>query len=208
MTLGRKLKNLCERNKFYILTNGKQTEKNYFDLIKSKRSIYDVKVKYLNATPSQLVNYAKNYTDFANQVWCVFDIDNTYEEGALIPALNKAEELGVNIAFSNQSFEVWLLSHFKRCDYSMNISRLNNELNSIIKNELGLTNHKYDKADKELLGKYFIPKYKNAIVNSKIVHQKYIKECSNKSTHQQYKIWEWNSCTNVYELIEALQLEK
>ena len=91
----------------------------------------------------------------------------------------------------------------------MNNTRLINELNDTLKNQLGLSNHKYEKADKELLSKHFIPRYKKAILNSKIVHQRYIKEYHiSCGSHQREKIWEWNSCTNVYELIEALQLEK
>lgn len=35
--MGRNQKKLQVRNRFYILTNGKETEKNYFDLIKCKK---------------------------------------------------------------------------------------------------------------------------------------------------------------------------
>jgi len=205
--MARKLKKLTERDKFYILTNGKQTEKNYFDLIKSKRSVFDVDVKYFNDDPYQLIKHAQSYIVDANQVWCVFDIDNSFEEGGLIPALKLAEETGVNIAFSNQAFEVWLISHFKKCNYPMNTSRHIFELNLIIKNDLGLSNKKYSKSDKNLLEAHFIPRYKQAITNCKIIHQNYIKEHDRLYyPNTGYRIWEWNSCSNVYELIEALQL--
>ncbi len=46
--MARRSKKLQIRNTFYILTNGKETEKNYFDLIKSNKSIYDVKIEYHN----------------------------------------------------------------------------------------------------------------------------------------------------------------
>ena len=72
----RNKRSLDARSKFYILTNGRETEKNYFDLIKSKKSIFDVKVEYQNSNPVQLVRYASQYLREANQVWCVFDIDN------------------------------------------------------------------------------------------------------------------------------------
>lgn len=49
--MSRRQKSLEVRNKFYILTNGKETEKNYFNLIKSKKSIYDVKIEYHNEDP-------------------------------------------------------------------------------------------------------------------------------------------------------------
>jgi len=205
--MARKLKKLSERNRFYILTNGKQTEKNYFVLIKSKHSVFNVDIKYFNDDPYHLVKHAQSYIEEANQVWCVFDIDNSFKEGGLKNALKLAEETGVNIAFSNQAFEVWLISHFKKCDYPMDTARHIFELNSIIKNELRLSNKKYSKSDKELLETYFIPRYKQAIMNCKIVHQSYIKEHNRADcAYIDYKIWEWNSCSNVYELIEALQL--
>lgn len=205
--MSRRQKNLQVRNKFYILTNGKETEKNYFDLIKCKRSIYDVKVEYHNYDPYKLVEYGTTLTD-ANQVWCVFDIDNTMEEGSLIPALNLSNNSNVQIAFSNMAFEVWLLSHYNKVERTMDNDKLILEMDKLLKRELNLSK-KYDKSDRELLKKHFIPVYKTAIDNSKIIHQKYIAEHEKiYNGNKSYRIWEWNSCSNVYKLIEALQLTK
>ena len=100
--MARRSKNLQIRNTFYILTNGKETEKNYFDLIKSNKSIYDVKIEYHNLSSLQLVKYGLTIPN-ANQIWCVFDIDNTMEENILIPTINLAKKNNINIAFSNKS---------------------------------------------------------------------------------------------------------
>lgn len=156
----RKITNV--RDTFYILTNGKETEKNYFELLKTKKSVYKVVVKYMNDDPLQLVQHALEISD-ANQVWCVFDIDNSYAEGRLIPAINLANESRVvNIAFSNVAFEVWLLSHYKKTENQMNNSKLIEEMNELLQNTLGLKD-KYNKASKELLEKYFIPKISIAV---------------------------------------------
>ena len=117
--MSRKTKKINTRDKFYIITNGEQTEKNYFDLLKSKKSIYDMKVLFFNDSPLNLVKHASEYVDDANQVWCVFDIDNSFEEGNLIETLNSAKKDEINIAFSNLAFEVWLISHFKKCEKAM-----------------------------------------------------------------------------------------
>lgn len=90
--MARKSKKLQIRNTFYILTNGKETEKNYFDLIKSNKSIYDVKIEYHNLSSLQLVKYGLTIPN-ANQIWCVFDIDNTMEENILIPTINLAKKI-------------------------------------------------------------------------------------------------------------------
>ena len=36
-----------QRNKFYIITNGRETEYNYFNALKSKKSTYDVTIKFV-----------------------------------------------------------------------------------------------------------------------------------------------------------------
>ena len=107
--MARRSDKFIARNVFYIITNGVQTECNYFKLLKAKRSVYDVKIIFENADPLGLVQYAQRYIAEANQVWCVFDIDYTYKDKRLIPALKQAEESGIKIAYSNVAFEVWLI---------------------------------------------------------------------------------------------------
>lgn len=87
-----------ERDKFYIITNGKRTEYNYFTLLKSKRSIYDVKVEFANNDPYGLVQYASRLVPESNQVWIVFDVDNSHKDGRLIQAIKLAESNGVKYA--------------------------------------------------------------------------------------------------------------
>ncbi len=193
------------RDKFLILTNGKETEFNYFKLIKSKKSIYDVDVEYKNANPLLLIQRAIRSLDDCNQVWCVFDIDNSFEEGNLIEALNLATANGINYAFSNKAFEVWLISHFDKCEGNLNTAQLNMKMNEIIKEKLRKS-QEYSKSDNEIL-KLFQKNINDAIINSKIVHQKWIKQHNQEyGTNSNHRIWEWNSCTNVYELVEALKL--
>lgn len=60
-----------------------------------------------------------------------------------------------------------------------------------------------------MLKKYFLPKLDNAVTNSKVVYQKRVVEHKIKfDGNKGYRIWEWNPCTNVYMLIEAIQLKK
>lgn len=201
-------KKIKTRDTFYILTNGKETEKNYFELIKSKKSIYDVKIEYHNDDPLNLVRIASRLVKQANQVWCVFDIDNTFEENSLVPAIKLAEENNINIVFSNIAFEVWLLSHYKQVEKRMDNNQLIKEIDDLCKKELKINNG-YDKSNKELLKTYFMPKISDAITNAKINYQKRVLQHKKEfDGNQKFRIWEWNSCTNVYMLIEALKLEK
>lgn len=201
-------KNLInQRNEFYIITNGKETEKNYFEALKSKKSPYDVKVKFENADPLGLVEYAKRFLNDSNQVWIVFDVDYTHKDGRLIPAINKAEKEGIKYAFSNLAFEVWLISHFEKCERELNADGHKQILDRYLSSKKkGLT---YEKNDIESIKQYFLPYYKTAINNAKIVYQKrkaaHEAECGQSSKP---KIWEWNSCTTVYKLVEALKLSE
>lgn len=205
--MGRTTKKLQVRDKFYILTNGRETEKNYFDLLKSRKSIFSVKVQFHNGDPLTLVKNALKITD-ANQIWCVFDVDSTILEGTFAKAITLAKENNIQIAFSNVAFEVWLLSHYDKVEKNMNAQSLFNAMNKLLKNKLKL-NIPYEKADKNLLEKYFLPRLDDATTNAKIVHQKRIKEHQqNFGDNTNYPIWKWNSCTTVYRLIEALCLSK
>lgn len=190
------------RNKFYILTNGEQTEKNYFELLKAKHSIYDVKVEFVNGDPLGLVEYAiRNFKD-ANQVWCVFDIDSSYRDNRLVPALKKAEDNGIKVAYSNMAFEVWLISHYELCEKELQTKDYSTVLNKYLKDK-GVT---YSKNDKELLKKHFIPLYKDALHNAKVVYQTRVKNFREVCPNDRLPIWNWNSSTDVFKLIEALKL--
>lgn len=197
-----------ERNKFYIITNGKRTEYNYFTLLKAKKSsIYKVKVEFTNSDPHGLVEYARQYVPESNQVWVAFDVDHSYQEGRLEAAIRLAEKSGVKYAFSNLAFEVWLIDHFQKCNQYLSTDDHKRILDKYLSEQKSVL--QYDKTDEDILAKYFIPNYATAVTNAKIVHQTRLKEhreaCGESSRPP---IWEWNSCTTVYKLIEALKLTK
>lgn len=202
--MARKSDKLIARNTFFIITNGEQTECNYFKMLKSKRSVYDVKIIFENADPLGLVKHAQKYVDEANQVWCVFDIDYTYQDGRLLPALKQAEASGIRIAYSNVAFEVWLISHFDKCKTTLQLKDYERELENLLKDN-GIY-EKYEKNNDKLLKKHFIPNYKTAMVNAKIVYQNYVREHNAKHPTQRQPIWNWISSTTVYKLVEALRL--
>ena len=196
------------RDTVLIITNGKQTEKNYFNSItNSFKCPYTIKVEYKNSECDELVRYASLLDSSSyNQIWCVFDIDESFAEGHLLSALKDAEKNNIRIAFSNESFEVWLLFHIKD-NVSPSLSRKTyiKELNKLLEQK-GVSKS-YKKNDLELMRDFFIPKLPDAATNAKKIFQKAELEhqnqfCGNKN----YPIWSWKSTTNVYKLIEALKL--
>lgn len=195
------------RDTILIVTNGKRTEKLYFDnLTNSFKSMFKIKVEYKNEQPDELVEYAKSLdSNLYNQIWCVFDIDDSCKEGHLLHALAEAKKHNINIAYSNEAFEVWLLCHLtKNIRTSLTRKTYIKEINNYLE-EKRLP--KYQKNDLDLLKNQFIPKALQASEVAKKIYQ------SLEANHQKefsgnknYPIWDWKSTTTVYQLIEALQL--
>lgn len=205
--MARRKNEIAVNNTFFIITNGQESEFNYFTLLKKKRSVYDVKIKYANKDPYDLVTYASDFSKCANQVWIVFDVDNSHREGRLTKAIKEAEKKGIKWACSNVAFEVWLIMHFKECTKVMTAKDTYKILTNYLKDK-GI-NKDYDKADIKVLEKVFIPNYKMAVSRAKVLWQKRLLEHNHQYGNNKYpEIGEWNPATNVYKLIEALKLSE
>ncbi len=197
-----------ERDTILILTNGKQTEKNYFKSLTSNyETMFKIEVKVLNKQCDELVNYAAQLDKSSyNQIWCVFDIDDSYTEGHLIRAIKLAKQNNIMIAYSNEAFEVWLLYHLSN-SVNLNLTRRTyiKELNSLLQNE-GY-NRAYKKNDVNLLKEKFISNALIAAQNAKKSYQKVVADYQKTYHNENYPIWDWKSTTTVYQLIESLQLK-
>lgn len=195
------------RDTILIVTNGKRTEKLYFgNLTNSFSSMFKIKVEYKNEQPDELVEYAKSLdSNLYNQIWCVFDIDDSYKEGYLLYALAEAKKHNINIAYSNEAFEVWLLCHLtKNIRPSLIRKTYIKEINNYLE-EKRLP--KYQKNDLDLLKNQFIPKALQASEVAKKIYQSFEANHQKEfSGNKNYPIWDWKSTTTVYQLIEALQL--
>ena len=145
---------------FLIATEGTQTEPNYFnalkkELEKSNRFNIDISVQGKGKSTTALVGKVYRQIEFNNQeydrVWVVFDRDEfpDFDE-----AIQLAAEHKINCAWSNESFELWLLLHFK--DVSEHTSRkdLCDLLEDAIRKELHKTDpnalYDYSKGDNKI----------------------------------------------------------
>lgn len=117
---------------FYIFCEGEKTEPYYlehyirkhcvgFRSVQVNRIKLDdiVKIPKTNRTdPNSLVGLAikqksKSPTPEKDQYWCAYDreAENIVQESIHLKAFKAASENGVEVAFSNVCFEVWLLLH-------------------------------------------------------------------------------------------------
>ncbi|HAI68861.1 MAG TPA: hypothetical protein DCM38_05405 [Gammaproteobacteria bacterium] len=107
------------RKTIYIVTEGTNTEPNYFKGIiqqieKSAEYSFDVRLVDTDKTDAVgLVNEATfiSIKPEYDEVWAVFD-KNGYTQHR--QAFDKAEQNNIKIAFSSIAFEIWVLLHFER----------------------------------------------------------------------------------------------
>jgi hypothetical protein len=107
---------------FLIVCEGGETEKNYFDSLKRRLKFPAnvVDVRGIGYNTLSLVEQATELKDAGNydQVWCVFDRDD-FPAKNFNSALALAEQEGMQVAYSNEAFELWYLLHFAYHDTGM-----------------------------------------------------------------------------------------
>lgn len=141
-----------------ILTEGEETEVNYFSNIRDninfryrKNEIqinFPIKVQGLARSTSVLVNEAikkKNAENFGD-VWVVFDKDDNEDFDS---AIKLAKDNNINVAWSNESFELWILLHFQNLSASIGREHYKEKLNNHFRNE-NLNGGHYDKNIKNI----------------------------------------------------------
>lgn len=201
----RKTKQLAVRDEFLILTNGKRTEKNYFEAVRSNyKSIFKISVKFMNDDPVALLSHAIDMKNARNRVWCVFDRDE-FRSVSIGEAMKLADENSIGIAFSNMAFEVWLIDHFEKCSAEKSAEKLIADLDRILKaNEYSKG---YAKEDRQMIEKILMSRLFDAVHNADVVMQNKILQHKESHNNENYPFCEWNSFTSVHKLIDALKLE-
>ena len=131
---------------FLIATEGTKTEPNYLNALKKELEAtnrFNIEVsiegkgKATKALISKIVRQIENCNQEYDRVWAVFDKDefDDFDE-----AISLAENKNINCAWSNESFELWLLLHFKDIHTPTGRKELFKELEQAIRNAL----HKKD----------------------------------------------------------------
>jgi len=106
------------RQRFLIVCEGEKTEPNYFRSFDAPKEVVDLEILGLGLDPLHLVQEALDRQKQAakgglpyDQVWCVFDRDN-WTKQCFNQAVTLARNSKVNVAYSNEAFELWYLLHF------------------------------------------------------------------------------------------------
>ena len=96
-----------------IVCEGTKTEPNYFDAFAEKQQgviVYDIEVKGLGRGTKDVVDKAidlKNKNNY-DRVWAVFDKDE-FPAKDFNEAIVMGQKNGIEVAWSNEAFELWYL---------------------------------------------------------------------------------------------------
>ncbi|AVH65065.1 abortive phage infection protein RloB [Nostoc sp. 'Peltigera membranacea cyanobiont' N6] len=130
--LPRKVNTREIRQRFLIVCEGAKIEPNYFRSFRVPKNVAEIDVQGLGENPSKLVQSAKELKKQGeyDRVWCVFDRDSWTTED-FNNAIKNAKDQGFEVAYSNESFELWYILHFEylnsgipRSDYLRKLTSL------------------------------------------------------------------------------------
>lgn len=181
-------KTIEENKSILIVCEGQQTEPLYFEAFE----VYSASVKVIGTgkNTESLVNEAMKYIGEYDEVWCVFDKDS-FKSQQFNNACKKAEEKGMRVAYSNESFELWYLLHFQFLESKIDRKTCIEKLNRTFKEKFGETYRKNDRFNFERLK----PLQNTAVKHAKRLAKNY---SSHETPAQRFPV------TYVYELVEEL----
>jgi hypothetical protein len=165
----RKRKSKEIKKEIYIFCEGTETEKHYFNALKQiiKYPTLKVKVKGTGESNKKLLDYAVNYTSKLKDVdgvWIVYDKDDL-KILDIKQNFELANKKGVKVAFSNISFEIWLLLHYEKLQYPSSLDK--KTVYKKLEKHLGLKDsYENHKNDVVMLSR-IAEKYKTALSNNK-----------------------------------------
>lgn len=183
------------RRWFLIVCEGEKTEPNYFRSFPVDTKVIKLDIKGEGKSTKSLVEKAielKSNTEYDknDRFWCVFDRDknpkNPNDSQNFNSAITLARNNGIDVAYSNDAFELWYLLHFNF--YNTGISRQDYQ-NMLTK----LLGHEYQK-NSEAIYEELKSKQQDAIKHAKRLLMEY--ERSNPETD--------NPSTTVHLLMEEL----
>ncbi|MCC6520852.1 RloB domain-containing protein [Candidatus Nomurabacteria bacterium] len=131
-----------------VFTEGTKTEPNYFNSIRNELRLNEIEIKVdgLKRSTTSLVEWVierKNElsrTDEDTEWWVVFDRD---DHTGFNQAIQKAEVEGINVAYSNECFELWFILHFEFLNTAIGRTKYYEKLTELL-------SQKYDKSTSDI----------------------------------------------------------
>lgn len=185
-----------------IVCEGTKTEPNYFEAFAEKQQgviVYDIEVKGLGRGTKGVVEKAielKNKNNY-DRVWAVFDKDE-FPAKDFNEAILMGQNNGIEIAWSNEAFELWYLYHFQNVTTGVSRKHYEEKISAAVNvSPKYKSKKKYKYAKKDPENFWIMTTYgsmDSAIQYAKTKHLEY--------TDSRYA--NQNPCTTVYRLVRQL----
>lgn len=161
MSMNNNIKSRAKRlqylGNYYIITDTKETEKNYFEGLRDslpKEIQRQLVIKVENVSSNKLltksIEEAKSSPQF-REIWIVFDCDQRKDFDSII---SEAKKNNIEVAWSNPCIEIWFHAYFGCMPTPIDSVQCCSNFEICYKNK---TNINYDKADEyiyKILNKY------------------------------------------------------
>ncbi|MCF7865313.1 MAG: RloB family protein [Candidatus Pacebacteria bacterium] len=196
----RKPSNLKPKKVIRIYTEGEKTEPNYFGAIKDELGLtqIDIQIHPTSRSTQSLVKYVMEEKDaessnhkstFETEWWVVFDRD---DHEHFDRSIRLARDNGIQVAYSNECFELWFILHFEFLQTSLGRDAFAGKLTKHI-------GRKYEKN----IDMYSLVKGRefDAMRNAKNLEKQYTKDGTESPLKR-------DPFTTVYLLVEQLRLLK
>lgn len=207
--LERKTRQIPQRRYYLIICEGKETETNYFESLRTKlpqEMIKRVYIKGTGANTLSLLERAKQECEKRYKsgeppyykIWLVFDHDSFPRDNfdnTIVATKRRtiAHKCQWQCAWSNEAFELWYLLHFHNHSAGMSRTEFRDKLEAELK-QLGV-DRKYEKNATDMYD-LLEPLQEQAIANAK--------EMLKKQTEKKIPPSQMNPATTVHQLVEEL----
>jgi hypothetical protein len=204
--MARKTGGRVEKKAVLIALEDEASSKYYFQSLVKDKSLSGqiIFATHKGSQPSQVLNALKKHkkgdkhkknkknpkVTFYETEWIVIDRDN---HKCFFSTIKEAQEKNICIAFSNESYELWLLLHFKLVSLHTHRDNLTSELNKIFLDKFQMN---YEKSSQDI---YLLVRnlQKVAIQNAKILMTTHLEKHQNIDPSK-------NPLTTIYQLVEYL----
>ena len=145
--------------KILIVCEGERTEPNYFKAFRVASAVMDIRGIGDNTVflVRQAMLVKENDGPF-DQVWCVFDRDS-FPVDYFNQALTLAKSNNIEVAYSNEAFELWYVLHFEYLDTGISRQQYRQKLTELL-------HRRYEKNDLALYAE-LLPRQPDALRNAR-----------------------------------------
>ncbi len=157
-----------QRDRILIVCEGGKTEPQYFGGF-GLTNVWVIGTGYntdsLVAKAVEIKKHAIRVGQKYDQIWCVLDRDS-FPAQNFNNAFSLAEQNNINIAYSNEAFELWYMLHFNYYDAALSREDYCNRLNKLL-------GYKYEKRNPKMYD-ILIEKQDVAIRNAETLLSQYV----------------------------------